>query len=204
MYIQSSQPSALSIFLSQTFFSGSSHLLYPSIDNHSLIHTHTHTRTHTTLTHLPSHPQSYTQTYNIQNTSSLLQTATHKMSKLGRTMRAIAIKALQCGSIPQHVGFIMDGNRRYGRKVNVGNDKGYYLGYDTMEEVSWAYASTQTVSLSLFLFPFSLFRCSVPFYPSSSLSTCLIEMNTSKMQWRETPEGGSWMTARRTDRQTDR
>ncbi|KAF8952407.1 cis-prenyltransferase, partial [Haplosporangium bisporale] len=57
------------------------------------------------------------------------------MSKLGRTMRGIAIKALQCGSIPQHVGFIMDGNRRYGRKVHVGNDKGYYLGYETMEEI---------------------------------------------------------------------
>lgn len=50
-------------------------------------------------------------------------------------MRAVAIKALQCGSIPQHIGLIMDGNRRYGRKVHVGNGKGYYLGYETLEEV---------------------------------------------------------------------
>ncbi|KAG0327749.1 cis-prenyltransferase [Podila horticola] len=57
------------------------------------------------------------------------------MSRLGQTMRGIAIKALQCGSIPQHVGFIMDGNRRYGRKVQVGNGRGYYLGYETMEEI---------------------------------------------------------------------
>ncbi|KAG0352785.1 cis-prenyltransferase [Podila minutissima] len=57
------------------------------------------------------------------------------MSKLGRTMRGIAIKALQCGSIPQHVGFIMDGNRRYGLKTQVGNSRGYYLGYETMEEI---------------------------------------------------------------------
>ncbi|KAF8940113.1 dehydrodolichyl diphosphate synthase [Dissophora ornata] len=57
------------------------------------------------------------------------------MSRVGRAMRGIAIKALQCGSIPQHVGFIMDGNRRYGRKVHVGNGKGYYLGYETLEEI---------------------------------------------------------------------
>lgn len=50
-------------------------------------------------------------------------------------MRAVAIKALQCGSIPQHIGLIMDGNRRYGRKVHVGNGKGYYLGYETLEEI---------------------------------------------------------------------
>ncbi|KAF9930899.1 hypothetical protein FBU30_011097 [Linnemannia zychae] len=57
------------------------------------------------------------------------------MSAFTRAMRGIAIKALQCGSIPQHIGIIMDGNRRYGRKVHVGNNKGYYLGYDTLEEI---------------------------------------------------------------------
>ncbi|KAF9183296.1 cis-prenyltransferase [Haplosporangium sp. Z 767] len=29
----------------------------------------------------------------------------------------------------------MDGNRRYGRKVQVGNGRGYYLGYETLEEI---------------------------------------------------------------------
>ncbi|KAF9110806.1 Structural maintenance of chromosomes protein 2 [Mortierella sp. AM989] len=56
------------------------------------------------------------------------------MSTVTRVMRGIAIKALQCGSIPHHVGFIMDGNRRYGQKVHVGNGKGYYLGYEALEE----------------------------------------------------------------------
>ncbi|GJJ77451.1 ditrans,polycis-polyprenyl diphosphate synthase [Entomortierella parvispora] len=49
--------------------------------------------------------------------------------------RRIVINALKCGTVPQHVGFIMDGNRRYGRKVHVGNGKGYYLGYETLEEI---------------------------------------------------------------------
>ncbi|KAI1317848.1 cis-prenyltransferase [Mortierella claussenii] len=54
------------------------------------------------------------------------------MNSLSRFMRTVAIKALQSGPIPQHIGFIMDGNRRYGRKIHVGNDRGYYLGYDTL------------------------------------------------------------------------
>ena len=54
---------------------------------------------------------------------------------MSRFLRKFAISALQCGPVPQHVGFIMDGNRRYGRKVHVGNGKGYYLGYETLEEV---------------------------------------------------------------------
>ncbi|KAI8355427.1 putative undecaprenyl diphosphate synthase-domain-containing protein [Mortierella sp. GBAus27b] len=57
------------------------------------------------------------------------------MLSMTRFMRGIAIKALQCGPIPQHVGFIMDGNRRYGRKVQVGNSRGYYLGYEALEEM---------------------------------------------------------------------
>ncbi|KAG0048298.1 hypothetical protein BGZ83_006716 [Gryganskiella cystojenkinii] len=54
---------------------------------------------------------------------------------MSRFLRKFAINALQCGAVPQHVGFIMDGNRRYGRKVHVGNGKGYYLGYETLEEI---------------------------------------------------------------------
>lgn len=56
---------------------------------------------------------------------------------MSRLARRIVINALKCGTVPQHVGFIMDGNRRYGRKVHVGNGKGYYLGYETLEEVIW-------------------------------------------------------------------
>ncbi|KAG0234610.1 hypothetical protein BGW42_006361 [Actinomortierella wolfii] len=57
------------------------------------------------------------------------------MSFLERTARTTLVKTLQCGPIPQHIGFIMDGNRRFGRKVNVGNGKGYYLGYNTLEQM---------------------------------------------------------------------
>jgi undecaprenyl pyrophosphate synthase len=52
-----------------------------------------------------------------------------------RLMRRIMLSTMQYGAVPRHIGFIMDGNRRYGRKVHVGNGKGYYLGYETLEEV---------------------------------------------------------------------
>ncbi|KAF9961465.1 cis-prenyltransferase [Mortierella alpina] len=57
------------------------------------------------------------------------------MRSFKSVLRSTAVKALQCGPIPKHVGFIMDGNRRYGRKVQVGSGKGYYLGYDTLQEM---------------------------------------------------------------------
>ncbi|KAG9320978.1 hypothetical protein KVV02_000609 [Mortierella alpina] len=57
------------------------------------------------------------------------------MPSFERLLFRAAVKALQCGPIPKHVGLIMDGNRRYGRKVHVGNGEGYYLGYDTLQEI---------------------------------------------------------------------
>ncbi|KAF9977055.1 cis-prenyltransferase [Actinomortierella ambigua] len=57
------------------------------------------------------------------------------MSFLERTARTTLVKALQCGPIPQHIGFIMDGNRRFGRKVNVDSGRGYYFGYNTLEQM---------------------------------------------------------------------
>ena len=65
------------------------------------------------------------------------------MRSFKSVLRSTAVKALQCGPIPKHVGFIMDGNRRYGRKVQVGSGKGYYLGYDTLQEVSLSFSLSQ-------------------------------------------------------------
>ena len=45
------------------------------------------------------------------------------------------IKILRYGPIPQHIGFIMDGNRRFARKINVQTAEGHYMGFLKMEEV---------------------------------------------------------------------
>ena len=43
-------------------------------------------------------------------------------------MRDILINALQEGPIPDHIAFIMDGNRRYSKVHRMPTAKGHYLG----------------------------------------------------------------------------
>ncbi|CAG8464564.1 15260_t:CDS:2 [Funneliformis caledonium] len=57
------------------------------------------------------------------------------ISYLSKQFRGFLIKTLQHGPIPQHIGFIMDGNRRFARKVKVQTTKGHYMGFAKMEEV---------------------------------------------------------------------
>ncbi|KAF9950000.1 hypothetical protein BGZ70_001554 [Mortierella alpina] len=57
------------------------------------------------------------------------------MPSLKEFLFRAAVKVVQCGPIPQHIGLIMDGNRRYGRKVQVGSGGGYYLGFETLQEI---------------------------------------------------------------------
>ena len=58
------------------------------------------------------------------------------VSYLSKQFREFLIKTLRHGPIPQHVGFIMDGNRRFARKVKVQTTKGHYMGFTKMEEVN--------------------------------------------------------------------
>ena len=42
---------------------------------------------------------------------------------------------LRAGSIPRHVAFIMDGNRRFARKKNYAHAQGHLLGFDKLSQV---------------------------------------------------------------------
>jgi len=42
---------------------------------------------------------------------------------------------LLAGSIPRHVAFIMDGNRRFARKKNFVHAQGHLLGFDKLSQV---------------------------------------------------------------------
>lgn len=44
------------------------------------------------------------------------------------------VKVLKCGVIPQHIAFIMDGNRRFARKNNVRKCEGHVKGFDKLSE----------------------------------------------------------------------
>lgn len=44
------------------------------------------------------------------------------------------IRVLKTGRIPQHIAFIMDGNRRYAKKTSVDTKLGHHRGFDKLSE----------------------------------------------------------------------
>ncbi|CAG8694864.1 5589_t:CDS:2, partial [Scutellospora calospora] len=74
------------------------------------------------------------------NTNSSLKTApnflTSPTSYISYHVQSLLIKVLKQGPIPQHLGFIMDGNRRFARKMNYKQVvDGHFMGYDKLQEV---------------------------------------------------------------------
>lgn len=52
-----------------------------------------------------------------------------------RLVRSAAIAVLQCGRVPDHVAFIMDGNRRFARRRHMPTQEGHAEGYNRLTEV---------------------------------------------------------------------
>ncbi|KAJ8726827.1 hypothetical protein PYW08_015224 [Mythimna loreyi] len=46
----------------------------------------------------------------------------------------LCIKVVKTGRVPQHIAFIMDGNRRFAKKNSVNNCAGHYKGFDKLSE----------------------------------------------------------------------
>ncbi|KAJ3167992.1 hypothetical protein HDU88_001939 [Geranomyces variabilis] len=55
-------------------------------------------------------------------------------SRAKNYLQSAAIDVLRAGPIPRHVGFIMDGNRRYARKAGVQTGVGHAMGSKKLEE----------------------------------------------------------------------
>jgi len=52
--------------------------------------------------------------------------------------RSILCKTLKCGPVPQHVAFIMDGNRRFAKKNNEQTLFGHQMGEKRLQDVRLA------------------------------------------------------------------
>ncbi|XP_050308633.1 dehydrodolichyl diphosphate synthase complex subunit DHDDS [Anthonomus grandis grandis] len=53
-------------------------------------------------------------------------------------IQKFCINVLKCGSIPNHVAFIMDGNRRYAKKQHVAKAEGHSKGFDKLSDcLNW-------------------------------------------------------------------
>lgn len=48
--------------------------------------------------------------------------------------QSFCVKVVKTGRIPQHIAFIMDGNRRYAKKHCVNSSNGHYKGFDKLSE----------------------------------------------------------------------
>ncbi|CAG8584434.1 1722_t:CDS:2 [Paraglomus brasilianum] len=59
---------------------------------------------------------------------------TSPISYFTSVLRYLLIQILKQGPVPQHVGFVMDGNRRFAKKINVQTGEGHYLGFKKLEE----------------------------------------------------------------------
>lgn len=74
-------------------------------------------------------------------------------------LQRLAVKFVTTGPLPQHVGFIMDGNRRWARKRNVEKVKGHVEGYVYKDEKK---------KHEVFLFSRLLIECTSPEYEKSA------------------------------------
>ena len=72
----------------------------------------------------------------------VLQLISHSLAWLTQTAHAKAqdtlIAILSAGPIPQHVAFILDGNRRYARSKNMQIKEGHTDGFYTLRKVRLA------------------------------------------------------------------
>lgn len=60
-----------------------------------------------------------------------------------RQLRELLIGALRQGPIPQHVAFVMDGNRRFARSHQIETVEGHNLGFEALARVGDSYFNPQ-------------------------------------------------------------
>ena len=54
-------------------------------------------------------------------------------------LRELLIGSLQQGPVPQHVAFVMDGNRRFAREHGIERVEGHNLGFEALAKVGLLY-----------------------------------------------------------------
>jgi ditrans,polycis-polyprenyl diphosphate synthase len=73
------------------------------------------------------------------------------------TKKAVAM-ALQTGPVPQHVGFVMDGNRRYAKTHNIELKEGHNAGFESMAQILELCYEAGVHSATVFAFSIDNFK----------------------------------------------
>jgi ditrans,polycis-polyprenyl diphosphate synthase len=87
--------------------------------------------------------------------------------RIERYTKEFLLNVLRTGPIPQHVAFIMDGNRRYARTKKISLIDGYMLGAQVMKEVC-------IYSVSMHARPAVIHRAQLTKRKQQSIDNCLI------------------------------
>jgi len=74
--------------------------------------------------------------------ASLLNSAYDSLSS---AFRRGLIKVLAAGPVPQHIAFVMDGNRRYARQRNVAINQGHTDGFNALRQVCSSHVSFRSL-----------------------------------------------------------
>lgn len=61
--------------------------------------------------------------------------ASPPMEWAAQSLQQLAINALKTGPIPQHVGLVMDGNRRFARLRQIETAEGHNMGFEALAKV---------------------------------------------------------------------
>lgn len=73
-------------------------------------------------------------------------------------LQKIALQFVKMGPIPKHVAFIMDGNRRYARKLNSPVIEGHYLGFEKLIDSYYFGRSYGVTEITMYAFSIENFK----------------------------------------------
>ena len=69
---------------------------------------------------------------------------------------SLCCRVLKAGHIPKHAAFIMDGNRRFAKKMQYERQQGHVLGFEKLAEVSEYEVTLCIVDDSLYKYLYSV------------------------------------------------
>ncbi|KAI9298921.1 Di-trans-poly-cis-decaprenylcistransferase [Neoconidiobolus thromboides FSU 785] len=67
--------------------------------------------------------------------NTIVNTLTNFVNTIHESVESLCINLLKQGPIPQHIGLIMDGNRRFAKQHQISTPEGHYLGFNSLERI---------------------------------------------------------------------
>ncbi|KAA1110514.1 cis-prenyltransferase [Puccinia graminis f. sp. tritici] len=74
------------------------------------------------------------------------------------SMRILLIRTLQLGPLPNHVGFIMDGNRRFSRSVGLPVEDGHRAGFEALKRILELLLRLEVPNVTVYAFAIGNFK----------------------------------------------